>query len=428
MTTHDQRKTRRILLASFIGTSVEFYDFYIYATAASLIFGKIFFSSSSPSIQQLASFGTLAVAFVARPVGAAIFGHFGDRIGRKSTLVGSLLLMGLSTTLISILPTYAQAGAWAPVALCLLRFGQGLGLGGEWGGAALIAVENAPAGWRARYGMFPQLGAPAGLFAANAMFLLIGECLSPAEFESWGWRVPFALSAVLVILGLWIRLKLAETPAFVASLKEPARPRVPLSQLMTKHGSSLFLGTVGAIGCFALYYVAVTFTLSYATKSLGYPMQQMLEIQLAAIPFLAIGIAIAACLADKRYSERPVLAWGCVFVFLAGFLISPMMESGSQLLMFAYLALALLLMGIVYGPLSGWLPTLFPADVRYSGVSVAFNLAGVLGGGLTPVVATVLAARGGLAPVGIYAGCAALISLVALVLAGRRAPNHPMTL
>ncbi|WP_343616409.1 MFS transporter [Novosphingobium sp.] len=409
----------RALLASFVGTSIEFYDFYIYATAASLVLGGLFFPSGSPQAQQLAAFATLAVAFIARPIGAVLFGHFGDRIGRKSTLVVSLLTMGLSTTLIAVLPTYAQAGLWAPLALCLLRFGQGLGLGGEWGGAALVAVENAPPGWRARYGMFPQLGAPAGLLAANGLFLLMGAWLSPEQFRAWGWRIPFALSSILVIVGLWVRLRLAETPAFTASLRKAVPPKLPLATLIRFHWRGLAFGTFGAIGCFALYYIVTSFTLSYATRTLGYPMQQLLGVQLAAIPFLALGIAFAACLADARFSERLVLAGGCVCVVGAGLALAPMMESGSLRLIFAYLAVTLFLMGTVYGPLSGWLPTLFPAGVRYTGVSIAFNMAGVLGGGLTPLVATALSAHGGLAPVGLYAGGAAVVSLIALVAAAR---------
>jgi MFS family permease len=409
----------RALLASFVGTSIEFYDFYIYATAAVLVLGGLFFPSGSTTAQQLAAFGTLAVAFIARPIGAVLFGHFGDRIGRKSTLVVSLLTMGLSTTLIAILPTYAQAGLWAPLALCTLRFGQGLGLGGEWGGAALVAVENAPPGWRARYGMCPQLGAPAGLLAANGMFLLMGAWLSPAQFHAWGWRIPFALSAVLVVVGLWVRLRLAETPAFAAALQKASPPRLPFATLLRFHGRGLAYGTFGAIGCFALYYIATSFTLSYATRTLGYPMQRLLGVQLAAIPFLAIGIAVAACLADAKFSERRVLACGCVGVAGAGLVIAPMMESGSLLLIFAYLAITLFLMGTVYGPLSGWLPTLFPADVRYTGVSIAFNIAGVLGGGLTPLVATALSTHGGLAPVGLYAAGLAAVSLIALLAAAR---------
>lgn len=405
----------RVLLASFVGTTIEFYDFYIYATAASLVFGEVFFASEAPGVRQLASFATLAVAFFARPVGAAVFGHFGDRIGRKSTLVASLLTMGVSTTLIAALPSYAQAGWWAPFALCVLRFGQGFGLGGEWGGAALLAVEHAPPGWRARYGCAPQMGAPAGFIIANGLFLLIGLWLSPADFRDWGWRVPFAVSALLVALGLWVRLRLAETPEFAASLHEAPPPAVPLGELLRNHAGVTLAGTVGAIACFALYYVATAFTLSYATKTLGFATQQVLLVQLGAIVFMAVGIYASAWLADRRFDERRVLAGGCVGVVIAGFGLAPMVGSGSLLLIFVYLSITLLLMGFVYGPLGAWLPGLFPPRVRYTGASMAFNVAGVLGGGLTPLVATGLAQSHGLWAVGLYGSGAAALSLIALV-------------
>ena len=405
----------RVLLASFVGTAIEFYDFYIYATAASLVFGEVFFASEAPGVRQLASFATLAVAFFARPIGAAFFGHFGDRIGRKSTLVASLLTMGASTTLIALLPTYAQAGWWAPFALCVLRFGQGFGLGGEWGGAALLAVEHAPPGWRARYGCAPQMGAPAGFIAANGLFLLIGLWLTPEQFRDWGWRVPFAVSALLVALGLWIRLRLAETPEFTASLEEAPPPAVPLGELLRSHAGATLAGTVGAIACFALYYVATAFTLSYATKTLGLPTRSVLLVQLGAILFMAVGIFASAWLADRRFDERRVLAGGCVGVVIAGFGLAPMVGSGSLPLIFVYLSVTLLLMGFVYGPLGAWLPGLFPPRVRYTGASMAFNVAGVLGGGLTPLVATGLAQTHGLWAVGLYGSGAAALSLVALV-------------
>ncbi|MEO5866325.1 MAG: MFS transporter [Sphingomonas sp.] len=419
---------RRILLASFVGTGVEFYDFYIYATAASLVFGDLFFPASWASGKQLAAFATLAVAFVARPVGAAFFGHFGDRIGRKSTLVASLLTMGISTTLVAVLPTYADAGWWAPFVLCVLRFGQGFGLGGEWGGAALLAVENAPPGWRARYGAAPQMGAPAGFIAANGLFLLLGLWLTPAQFHEWGWRVPFAVSALLVALGLWIRLKLTETAEFAAALEEAPPPSVPIAELFRLHWRVALAGTLGAVACFATYYIATAFALGYGTKTLGYPMQAMLRVQLGAILFMALGIYAAAWLADRRFDERRVLAGGCVAVIGVGLLMAPMMGSGSLALVFGWLALALLAMGFVYGPLGAWLPGLFPPRVRYTGASMAFNIAGVLGGGLTPFVAQKLADARGLMAVGLYGSAAAVLSLAALVMVRGRSGGAAVTL
>ncbi|MCG2841011.1 MHS family MFS transporter [Sandaracinobacter sp. RS1-74] len=420
----DRIRHRRALWASFVGTGIEFYDFYIYATAASLVFGQIFFPPGDPGVQQMAAFATLAVAFFARPVGAAVFGHYGDRIGRKATLVASLLTMGLSTTLVAFLPTYAMAGWIAPFALCVLRFGQGFGLGGEWGGAALLAVENAPPGWRARFGSAPQMGAPAGFIAANGLFLILGLWLTPEEFAAWGWRIPFLLSAALVAVGLWIRLRLGETPEFKAALAEAPPPRVPLGEVLKRHRGALLAGTIGAVCCFATYYIATAFLLGWGTKSLGYPMQDFLAVQLVAILFMAAGIYLAAWLADVRSDPRRVLAGGCVLIALIGLLIAPLMGAG---LMGAFLFLSLLLfgMGFVYGPLGAWLPGLFPPRVRYTGASMTFNIAGVIGGGLTPLIAQALALKGGLAPVGLYLAAAAILSLVALIWSRRHQSPSP---
>ncbi len=405
--------TAHILLASLIGTAVEFYDFYIYATAASLVFGPLFFPSSSPSAQLMAAYASFGLAFVARPVGAVFFGHFGDRIGRKSTLVASLLIMGGSTTAIAFLPTYATAGWVAPLLLCILRFGQGFGLGGEWGGASLLAVENAPPGWRARFGMFPQLGAPVGFIAANGLFLLLGLMLTPAQFQEWGWRLPFLASVLLVSLGLWVRLKLTETPAFAAALAEAPPPRVPLAEVLRKFPRQTIGGTFAVVVCFAIFYLATAFALGYGTTNLGYARSAFLEVQLGAIVFLGVGIVAAGYLAD-RFAARRVLMTGCAGTIVAGFLLAPMMGSGSLALIFLFLALVLLMMGFTYGPIGAWLPGLFPARVRYTGASLAFSVGGILGGALAPILAQGLADRGGLPFVGLYLGVAALISLIAL--------------
>jgi MFS family permease len=405
---------RRVLGASLVGTAVEFYDFYIYATAAALVFPALFFPKSSDSAQLLQSYATFAVAFFARPVGAAVFGHFGDRIGRKSTLVASLMMMGVSTFLIAFLPTYAQAGWIAPLLLCILRFGQGLGLGGEWGGAALLAVENAPPGWKARFGMFPQLGAPVGFIAANGLFLILGLVLSQDEFLAWGWRIPFLASALLVIIGLWVRLKLTETPAFKAVLEKERPPMVPLGELFRHHWRETLGGTFGVVACFCIYYIATAFALGYGTTTLGIPRETFLQVQLVAILFMAGGIVWAGYWADAS-TPRIVLAFGCALSVAAGFLLAPMMGGGDLLLIGGFLSLLLLLMGFVYGPLGAWLPGLFPARVRYTGASVAFNMGGVIGGGFTPIVAASLAAQG-LDLVGIYLSAAAALSFIALIL------------
>lgn len=405
----------RVLTASLVGTAIEFYDFYIYATAASLVFGPLFFPSESATAQLMSSYATFAIAFIARPVGAVAFGHFGDRIGRKSTLVWSLMLMGGSTMAIAFLPTYAQAGWIAPLLLCVLRFGQGLGLGGEWGGAALLAVENAPPGWKARFGMFPQLGAPVGFILANGLFLLLGLFLSKEDFIAWGWRIPFLASALLVVLGLWIRLKLTETPAFKSVLEREKPPMVPLGELFRDHWKATLGGTFGVVACFCIYYIATAFALGYGTTTLAIPRETFLQVQLVAILFMAGGIVWAGYWADAA-TPRIVLAAGCALSVVAGFLIAPMMGQADLLMIGGILSILLLLMGFVYGPLGAWLPGLFPARVRYTGASVAFNVGGVIGGGFTPIAAQMLAQQGGLPLVGIYLSAAAGLSLIALLL------------
>jgi len=268
----------RVLIASLVGTSVEFYDFYIYATATSLVFGPLFFPASSPSAQLLAAYASFSLAFLARPVGGILFGHFGDRIGRKSTLVASLMLMGFSTVAIAFLPSFATAGWIAPVLLCALRLGQGIGLGGEWSGAALLAVENAPPGWQGRFGSVPQLGAPIGFIAANGFFLLLGQWLTPEQFMTWGWRLPFLASATLVGLGLWVRLKLAETPEFAAAMARHDQAPVPIAEVMGNQFGRVLAGTLGVVACFAVYYIATAFALGYGVGSLGFARQSLLGI------------------------------------------------------------------------------------------------------------------------------------------------------
>ncbi|WP_156679018.1 MFS transporter [Sphingomonas profundi] len=405
---------RRILGASLVGTAVEFYDFYIYATAASLVFGPLFFPASSPSAQLLAAYASFGLAFLARPLGAAMFGHFGDRVGRKSTLVASLLTMGGCTTAIAFLPTYQAIGWWAPLILCILRFGQGFGLGGEWGGAALLAVENAPPGWRARYGMVPQLGAPVGFIAANGLFLILGVALSPDEFRAWGWRLPFLFSAVLVAVGLWVRLKLTETPVFAAAMAEAPPPKVPLADVLRLYLRETVAGTLAVVACFAIFYIATAFALGYGTTSLAIPRESFLGLQLGAILFMAGGILLAGWLSD-RSNPRRILMAGCLGTMLAGAVLAPLMAGGSLAAIFLFLALALFVMGFVYGPLGAWLPGLFPAHVRYTGASLAFNAGGILGGALAPIVAQALADRGGLPFVGLYLGAAGVVSLAGLL-------------
>lgn len=404
---------KRVLTASLVGTSVEFYDFYIYATAASLVFGPLFFPASSPSAQLLAAYASFAVAFLARPLGAAVFGHYGDKVGRKSTLVLSLMLMGASTLAIAFLPTYQQIGWWAPLLLCLMRFGQGLGLGGEWGGAALLAVENAPPGWRARFGMFPQLGAPVGFIFANGLFLLLGATLSEAQFMSWGWRLPFLASAILVILGLWIRLKLTETAEFQEARRQPDTVRLPLVEVLRNHPVAAIAGTFATVACYAIFYITTAFALGYGTVNLSIEREHFLLLQLGAIMFMALGIILAGWWADVSSSHR-VLVIGCLATLPMGALFGILLGTGESVPIYCALASGLFVMGFVYGPLGAWLPSLFPVRLRYSGVSFAFNLGGILGGAAAPIIAQTLVSLYGVGTAGLYMSAAAAISLIAL--------------
>jgi MFS family permease len=417
------RSSSRILAASLAGTAIEFYDFFIYGTAASLVFGKLFFAAAPPSAQLLAAYASFGVAFLARPIGALAFGHFGDRVGRKSTLIASLLLMGTATMAIGAIPTYSDIGWPAPILLCLLRFAQGLGLGGEWGGAALLAIENAPPEFRGRFGMFPQLGAPVGFFAANGFFLLLGLVLSPAQFLAWGWRIPFLASAVLVGLGLWVRMRLTETPVFAAALKEGLPPRVPAATLLLNFPRQTLAGTLAVVAAFAIFYLTTTFTLGYATTTLGYDRREFLAVLLGAIPFLAAGILCSGYWSD-RSDPRRVLIIGCGVAVPVGLLLAPLLTSGSLAAIWLFLSTALFVMGLLYGPLGAWMPSLFPARVRYTGVSVAFTVGGILGGGIAPMVAQSLAIHGGLQWVGLYLSGAALISLLALLTLGHDGPRN----
>ena len=410
------RRNARVLTASLTGTAVEFYDFYVFATATALVFGVLFFPQSNPEAQGLQAFMVFGLAFIARPIGAIAFGHFGDRVGRKATLVASLLLMGGSTLLVAFLPGYASAGFIAPLLLCLLRFGQGFGLGGEWGGAALLAVENAPKGWEARFGAAPQLGAPLGFLAANGLFLVLGMSLSEADFLDWGWRVPFLASVVLVGIGLWVRLNLSETPAFREALSHGAPPPVPLGTLLRHHWGAVLAGSAGVVACFALFYLSTAFALDLATKKLGWPREQFLMLQLGANTFLAIGIVLAAWWAD-RWGTRKVLLIGAAATVLVGLIFGSGLQSGSGVVVFATLATALFTMGFVYGPLGGWLASLYPVGVRYTGVSVAFNVGGILGGAVTPLLAKQMSNAGHGGSIGLLLVAAGALTVVGVSLA-----------
>jgi metabolite-proton symporter len=405
----------RILFASLIGTTIEFFDFYIYATAAVLVFPQLFFPEGDPASATLQSLATFALAFFARPVGSAVFGHFGDRIGRKATLVAALLTMGLSTVAIGVLPTYETIGVAAPLLLALCRLGQGLGLGGEWGGAVLLATENAPPGKRAWYGMFPQLGAPIGFLCSTGIFIVLGAVMSDAQFLSWGWRIPFLASSLLVFVGLWVRLNIKETPAFQKTLDNHERERVPMVAVLTKHTRALLIGTFGALATFVLFYLMTVFALSWGTSVLGFDRQSFLWMQIVGVLFFALTIPISALIAD-RHGERRTLTVVTVAIIAFGALFAPLFGSGSTFGVLAFLCVGLALMGLTYGPIGAALAELFPTAVRYTGASLTFNLAGIFGASLAPYIATWLATRYGIASVGYYMSGAALITLIALMM------------
>lgn len=409
---------RRVLFASLIGTTIEFFDFYIYATAAVLVFPQLFFPAGDPASATLQSLATFALAFFARPVGSALFGHFGDRIGRKATLVAALLTMGLSTVVIGLLPTYQSIGVLAPLLLALCRFGQGLGLGGEWGGAVLLATENAPPGKQAWYGMFPQLGAPIGFLCSTGVFLLLTNYLSDAEFFAWGWRIPFVASALLVFVGLYVRLRLQETPAFQRAIENNERVRLPMLTVCTQHPSTLLLGTFAATATFVIFYLMTVFTLSWGTTVLGYSRQEFLVLQMIGVLFLGVAIPFSAVIADRR-GRRAMLIAATLGIMAFGLFFEPLFSSGAPLRVVVFLALGLGLMGLTYGPLGTALAELFPTSVRYTGASLTFNLAGIVGASLAPYVATWLATRYGLAYVGYYLTVAGAITLLALLLIRR---------
>ena len=403
----------QVLFASLIGTTIEFFDFYIFATAAVLVFPKLFFPASDPAAARLASLLTFALAFLARPIGSALFGHFGDRVGRKTTLVAALLTMGLSTVCIGLPPTYATIGVAAPVLLSMCRFGQGLGLGGEWGGAVLLAIENAPPGRRAWYGMFPQLGAPVGFFFSGIVFLALSTWLTDAQFFAFGWRIPFLASAALVGVGLYVRLTITETPVFRDALARRAPVKVPMLTVVRDHSRTLVFGTMSSIATFVLFYLMTTFMLGWGTTALGYTRQQFLLMQLVGILFFALTIPFSAMYAD-RHGRRATLIAVTVSIAVFGLVLAPIVSSGTIGAMVA-LAAGLALMGFTYGPLGTFLSELFPTAVRYTGNSLTFNLAGIFGASLAPYAATWLATNYGLPFVGYYLTAAALVTLVGMI-------------
>jgi len=403
---------RQVLFASMIGTTIEFFDFYIYATAAVLVFPSLFFPKADPASAMLASLATFGIAFLARPVGSALFGHFGDRIGRKTTLVLALLTMGVSTVAIGALPTYGTIGIAAPLLLAICRFGQGLGLGGEWGGAVLLAIENAPPKKRAWYGMFPQLGAPIGFFFSGGIFLAISRWLTDRQFIAFGWRLPFLASAALVFVGLYVRLTITETPVFQESRSRGEQLKVPIVAVLRKHTRALIAGVLVSLATFVLFYLMTVFALSWGTTALGFSRGKFLLMQLFDVSFFALFIPVSAVLAER--GRRKVMLWITAGIAAFGLVMAPMFVAGTTgaVLM---MAVGLSLMGLTYGPLGTLISELFPTPVRYTGSSLAFSLAGILGASLAPYIATWLATTWGLEWVGYYLSGSAVLTFLGLL-------------
>jgi metabolite-proton symporter len=413
-TSHQRINTPvQVLFASLVGTAVEFFDFYIYATAAVLVFPKLFFPATDPATSVLASLATFGIAFVARPIGSALFGHFGDKVGRKRTLVAALTTMGLSTFLIGVLPSYKAIGLAAPLLLALCRFGQGIGLGGEWGGAVLLSVENAPPSKRALYGMFPQLGAPVGFLLSGGTFLILSRSLSDQQFFTFGWRLPFLLSSVLVLLGLYVRLSITETPVFAAAQKRAEGVSVPFFSVFRRHLREVVAGIMVCLATFVLFYLMTVFALSWGTTALHYNRGTFLILQLVGIVFFALTIPLAAWLAER--GRRPVMIGVTILIAAYGLIMAKLFVAGTSGAL-TMLILGLALMGLTYGPLGTVISELFPTTVRYTGASITFSMAGIFGASLAPYIATWLATKYGLQYVGYYLTASAAVTLVGLLM------------
>ncbi len=423
----------RVILASLIGTTIEFYDFYVYATAAVLVFPHLFFPPGNETTALLASFAIFGAAMVARPLGAVFFGHLGDKVGRKTTLVAALLTMGIATFLIGLLPTYQVIGWFAPLLLVLLRLGQGFAIGGEWSGAALVATENAPKGKRALYGTFPQLGAPLGFIIANGLFLIVAALMPsddpsrPSEaFLNWGWRIPFLFSAVMVIVGLWVRLHLVESTAFSKAVNTGKVVKLPLREVASTHWRELILGTFYMLATYVLFYLMTTFSLSYGRapvvpasgqlSGLGYSYNNFVMMLIAGVLFFGVFTLVSGPWAD-RFGRRKTLIAVTLGIIVFGLFWTPLLNAGFVGAM-AWLIIGFSLMGLTFGPMGALLPELFPTHIRYTGSGISYNVSSILGAALAPFVAVWLWGLGQGSPtlVGLYLSAMSLLTLIALLL------------
>ena len=418
---------KTVIAASMVGTAIEFYDFYAYGTAAANYFPKVFFGdTTNPTVALLASLLTFAIAFIARPLGSLVFGHFGDRMGRKTTLVVSLLTMGIATFLIGCLPTYNQWGVAAVAVLCLCRFVQGIGLGGEWSGAALVATENAPEDKRALYGSFPELGAPIGFFLSNGTYFLLETFNDNDAMLAWGWRVPFLLSSILVIVGLVVRVQMEETPIFRMAQEQKKVVKSPLTEVFKKSWKEVIQATFLVAVTYTLFYTLATWSLAWGTKTveqgggnLGFSNQEYLLMLMIAVCVFAAFIVISCVNADKFGRKRVIIISSCcliAFALMFPFLLDPAVVGqrnfATNLL---FLCIGFALMGTAFGPIGAFLPELFDANVRYSGSGIGYNLAAIVGAAFVPTIATWLSHHWGVHSVGLYLGVMALCCLIAVL-------------
>jgi metabolite-proton symporter len=408
----------KVALAALGGTSIEWYDFFLYGTAAALVFPTVFFPQDMPPlVGLLASFSTFAVGFFARPVGGVIFGHFGDRHGRKAALVAALVMMGVATTLIGCVPSYAVAGAAAPLLLILLRFVQGLAIGGQWGGAVLLVTESAPPTRRGFYGSFAQVGAPAGVILANLAFLVVNDAVSPQAFMSWGWRVPFILSIVLIGLGLWVQLRLEDTVAF-RRLKDAPRHRSPVLAALTTYPRQIALAAGAFMATQVTFYILIAFILAYGSNAggLGVPRGTMLAAVLIGAIVMIPALLVSAAISD-RYGRRGIYMAGALLLGLWGFALFPLVDTGSFLWITVAISVGQSLVAMMYGPQAAFFAEMFSTEVRYSGASLGYQLGAIIGGALAPIIATALLAEfGSTFGISVYIAVACAVSLVSVLL------------